>query len=90
MNSGVSMVTMNLVKLLEDFTDVKGWHEVPGPSSGCGLDYWYETDEGEDDEGEPQVIEAYVNVDQGICTVSINDENIFEGDLAEAGYAKVS
>lgn len=79
MKSGVQTVTMDLVRLLEDHSDYKGWRETAGPDSGCGLDYWYEA--GED-------AQAYVNVDQGFATVTINDEVVFAGDLEEAGYAK--
>jgi len=41
---GVSVVSFNFIKLLNEHTTGSNWHEVQGPSSGCGLDYWYEGD----------------------------------------------
>ena len=80
---GVSVVSFNFIKLLNEHTTGSNWHEVQGPSSGCGLDYWYE---GRDGDG--NIIEAYINVDQGYCTVSVDEETIFEGDIMGTKYAK--
>jgi hypothetical protein len=61
-------------RLLTKYTDSKGWHEVPGPDSGVGLDYWYRASDGS---------EAYVNVDQGWTKIILlpDEEVIFEGQM---------
>ena len=79
MTTGMSTVRINLIKLLEDHSDFKGWRETAGPDSGCGLDYWYEA-------GENAM--AYINVDQDVATVTVNDEVVYSGNLIEDGYAK--
>lgn len=74
MSKGIQVLTFNFVSFLERITKYKGWREVNGPDSGCGIDYWYETDEHE----------AYINIDQGEMTVSLDGDRIWEGDCSEA------
>jgi len=71
---GVSVVCFDFPRFLKRITGISGWKEVNGPDSGVGLDYWYRAG-GHD---------AYVNVDQGVMTVSIDKEVVFEGDADQA------
>jgi len=66
---GVFKLAYDFPKLLEKVTGKKNWKEINGPDSGCGLDYWYKSGK----------CEAYINLDQGWITVSIDDEVVFEG-----------
>lgn len=80
MPKGITVLTFDFPKFLEKITGYKGWKEVPGPDSHCGIDYWYECT---DEDGEEHT--AYINIDQGHLTVNDeNDERIFTGDCSEA------
>lgn len=74
--NGISMVSYNFQGMLAQLTETKArsWKEFDGPDSGCGMDYWY------DHSG---VGEAYINLDQGWLTISVNDEVVYEGDPRE-------
>ena len=72
---GVFVVSFDFPTFLQKLTDTEGWKEVNGPSSGVGLDYWYENAEGS---------EAYINLDQGEMTVSIDDDVVWQGSSEEA------
>jgi predicted oxidoreductase len=65
------VITYNFVGLLEALTGKKGWREVSGLDSRCGLDYWYE------DEDETV---AYINIDQNMVTVSVDAQLLLESD----------
>jgi hypothetical protein len=77
--SGVFVVTFNFPKFLQSLTEYKGWHEVNGPDSRCGIDYWYEC---VDEDGEQH--SAYINIDQGEMTVSLDEEVVWQGDCENA------
>lgn len=64
-----------LAAILED-TRIKAWHEEDGPSSGCGLDYWYR---------HWKYGLVYINVDQGWVKITLceSSEVIYDGDLSE-------
>jgi hypothetical protein len=64
-------VVVNFSKILEDVTGISGWVEVDGPDTRCGVDYWFEGPDGQS---------AYINIDQGAMTVSIDGEVVFETD----------
>ena len=66
---GIQIVSFDFPGLLERLTHKKGWKEIPGPDSRCGLDYWYRAGKSE----------ANINVDQGEITVAIDGETVFSG-----------
>jgi hypothetical protein len=51
-------------------TQAKSWKEASGPSTRCGLDYYYVHLDGR---------EAYINVDQEFVTISVDGEALFSG-----------
>lgn len=55
-------------------THAKAWKSQGGPDTRCGVDYYYAHSSGK---------EAYINVDQGYFTVSVDGETIFSGDPTE-------
>ena len=71
---GVTVVRFDFPAFLKRITGIGGWKEVNGPDSRAGLDYWYRAGRHE----------AYINVDQGHLTVSIDQEVVFEGSADEA------
>jgi hypothetical protein len=70
---------VDLGKLLEDLTGVSGWIAVDGPDTRCGIDYWFEGPDGQ---------LAYINIDQGAMTVSVDGEVVFETDNYQADCPK--
>jgi hypothetical protein len=82
--SGVQVLTFNFPEFLESITEYKGWEEVSGPDSRCGIDYWYECT---DEDGEHHSVN--INIDQGeMKVIDIEqDETIWQGDCS-AAYAK--
>jgi hypothetical protein len=60
--------------ILARLTGIASWREVPGPQSGCGLDYWYTSAEGR---------RAYINIDQDQATVSIDGESVYRGSSSD-------
>lgn len=71
---GVTVVRFDFPAFLEKVSGSGGWQEVRGPDSGVGLDYWYLAGRHE----------AYINLDQGHLTVSVDQEVVFEGSANEA------
>jgi len=69
----VFVVTFDFVGMLEKLTGLKGWAEVRGPDSRCGLDYWYKRGRHV----------ANINVDQGDIIIAVNGETICSGDYAK-------
>jgi hypothetical protein len=55
-------------------TRARAWKAQNGPETRCGVDYYY---------GHSQGIEAYINIDQGHYTISVDAETVFAGDPAE-------
>ncbi len=49
------------------------WVEADGPDSGCGVDYFYQTRNGD--------TSAYINVDQEHISVSVDDETLFSDSV---------
>ena len=79
MSNGVVVVTFNFPGLLAAITGdtrPKAWHEIEGPDSGVGLDYWYT---------HYKYGDVYINVDQGMMKVSVcdSDEVLYEGMVIE-------
>ncbi len=78
----VSLVVFDIAGMLARLTRITGWTEFQGPSSRCGLDYWFngsvpardEDQAGEDRPG-PVALEAYVNVDQSRLLLSVYPED---------------
>lgn len=68
-----SILSYNFPKILKTLTGQNNWKELDGPDSGCGVDYWYKSGESE----------AYINTDQDHCTISVNGESVFSGDIEE-------
>jgi len=74
----VSLMVLDIAGMLARLTGITGWTEFQGPSSRCGLDYWFkgsvpardEDQVGEDRPG-PVALEAYVNVDQSRLLLSV-------------------
>lgn len=60
-------------------TRAKAWKSQNGPDMRCGVDYYYAHSSGK---------QAYVNVDQGHFTVSVDGETIFSGDPTEDSTLK--
>lgn len=71
---GVTVVRFDFPAFLKKVSSVEGWQEVRGPDSDVGLDYWYHAGKHE----------AYINLDQGHMTVSIDQDVVFEGSADEA------
>ena len=71
---GISVICFDFQVFLKKITGIGEWKEVNGPDSGVGLDYWYRA--GNHD--------AYVNIDQGFMTVSIDKEVVFQGSADQA------
>jgi len=69
----VFVVTFDFVGMLEKLTDRKGWLEVHGPDSRCGLDYWYKSGRHA----------ANINVDQTELSITVNGETICSGDYTK-------
>ncbi len=74
----VSLVMFDITGMLARLTGITGWTEFQGPSSRCGLDYWFngfaparEEDEAGEDRPGPVALEAYVNVDQSGLLLSV-------------------
>lgn len=74
----VSLVVFDIAGMLARLTDFTGWTEFQGPSSRCGLDYWFngsapagDEDEAGEDRAGPVALEAYVNVDQSRLLLSV-------------------
>jgi hypothetical protein len=55
-------------------TRAKAWTSQSGPDTRCGVDYYYAHSNGS---------EAYINVDQGHFTVSVDGETLYSGDPTE-------
>ena len=72
-----AIVSFDFIELLERITGEKGWKEVNGPDSRCGLDYWYKRGKG---------TEAYINIDQDAVTVSIDGDRIWEGETKDINW----
>ena len=70
----IFVIRFDFPAFLKRITGIGGWQEVRGPDSGVGLDYWYRAGRHE----------AYINVDQGHLTVSIDQEVVFAGSADEA------
>ena len=70
------VVTYDMEGLLATLTGTraKAWTPQTGPDTRCGVDYYYAHRSGK---------EAYINVDQGHFTVSVDGESIFSGDPAD-------
>lgn len=66
----VFVVTFNFVAMLEKLTGLKGWTEVRGPDSHCGLDYWYKRGQ--------RV--ANINVDQTHVIITMDGDTLCSGD----------
>lgn len=62
---------MNFIKILNAHTDTH-WKQVDGPDTRCGIDYYFEDDDGN---------EAYANVDQVFWSLSVNGELLDAGEL---------
>ena len=71
---GIAVICFDFPRFLRRITGIGGWKEVNGPDSGVGLDYWYRA--GKHD--------AYINVDQGFMTVSVDKEVVYEGSADQA------
>ena len=71
---GIAVICFDFPRVLRRITGIGGWQEVNGPDSRVGLDYWYRAGNHE----------AYINLDQGVMTVSIDKEVVFEGDADHA------
>jgi len=69
----VFVVTFDFVGMLEKLTGLKGWAEVRGPDSRCGLDYWYKRGRHV----------ANINVDQNDITIAVNGDTICSGDYTK-------
>jgi hypothetical protein len=52
-------------------TRARAWKSQNGPDTRCGVDYYYAHSGGK---------EAYINIDQGHFTVSVDGETVFSGD----------
>lgn len=55
-------------------TRAKAWKSQNGPDTRCGVDYYYAHSSGK---------EAYINIDQGHFTVSVDGETVFSGDSTD-------
>lgn len=69
----MDIIKYDFEKILENLTGKENWLELNGPDSGCGVDYWYKSG----------TAEAYINIDQSHCTISVDEEVIFSGELSE-------
>ncbi len=67
------VVTFDLEGILSVLTGTraKAWKPQSGPDTRCGVDYYYAHSSGK---------EAYINVDQGHFTISVDDDTVFSGD----------
>lgn len=74
--SACKVVTYDLEGLLAALTETraKAWKPQAGPDTRCGVDYYYAHSNGS---------EAYINVDQGHFTVSVDGETLYSGDPTE-------
>jgi hypothetical protein len=70
------VVTYDIEGLLAVLTGTraKAWKSQNGPDTRCGIDYYYAHSSGKG---------AYINIDQGYFTVSVDGETIFSGDPTE-------
>jgi hypothetical protein len=76
---GIFVISFDFPAFLNRITGISGWKEVHGPDSRVGLDYWYRA--GPHD--------AYINVDQGFMTVSVDKETVFEGSADQARARRI-
>lgn len=67
------VMTFDLEGILSVLTGTcaKAWIPQSGPETRCGVDYYYAHSSGK---------EAYINVDQGRFTISVDGDTIFSGD----------
>lgn len=65
--------SFDFIYILEKLTGQNNWQEMSGPDSGCGNDYWYKSGSSE----------AYINVDQDHCSISVDDQTIFSGSIQD-------
>ena len=77
---GIYVLSFDFPCFLKRITGISRWKEVNGPDSGVGLDYWYRADGHE----------AYVNIDQGFMTVSVDEEVVFQGSADQAGARRTN
>jgi len=65
------VVSYDMEGLLAAFTGTraKAWKSQSGPDTRCGVDYYYAHSSGK---------EAYINIDQGHFTVSVDGEPFFQ------------
>lgn len=79
--SACQVVTFDMEGLLAALTGTraKAWKQQSGPDTRCGVDYYFAHSSGK---------EAYINVDQGHFTVSMDGETIFSGDPTEDSTLK--
>ena len=71
---GIFVIRFDFPAFLKRTTGIGGWKEVSGPDSRVGLDYWYRVGRHE----------AYINVDQGHMTVSVDEDVVYEGSADQA------
>lgn len=71
--SAGAIVTYDLEGILGALTRTraKAWKAQNGPDTRCGVDYYYAHTSGK---------EAYINIDQGHFTVSVDGETIYSGN----------
>ena len=67
------IIEPSVVEVLASVTDsmVKDWEDMDGPDSGVGVDFWFRN--------RKSGAEAYVNLDQGHLTISLDGEKIYDG-----------
>jgi hypothetical protein len=70
----IFVIRFDFPAFLKRITGIGGWKEVSGPDSRVGIDYWYRAGRHE----------AYINLDQGHMSVSVDQEVVFEGSADEA------
>ncbi len=71
--SACQIVSYDMEGLLAALTGTraKAWKSQNGPDTRCGVDFYYAHSSGK---------EAYINVDQGHFTISVDGDTIFSGD----------
>lgn len=74
---------MNYVRKLKKLTGMTGWSFTDGPDTKCGEDLYLITSCETD--GTYADHEAYINIDQGFVTISVDGEKIWEGEDLETG-----
>ena len=72
--SGIEVVHFNFSACLKKITGIDGWKAATGPDSRVGVDYWYRAEKHD----------AYINIDQGAMTISVDGDVVFEGSADEA------